>query len=71
MKTPRNITDLKTEVRAWLTKNPHKRQVVRDLADIDDDPDLFGWIRLWIEVKMQEGNSIDGVIYAITHGSHK
>ena len=61
MLTPRNITDLKDEVREYIVTNPDMRTCIKILSDTEntDKPDLFGWVRVWLAVKYQQGASID------------
>ena len=61
MLTPRNITELKSDVRDYLVKNPDMRNTIRILSDTEgaESPDLFGWVRLWLATKYQQGAEID------------
>ena len=54
--TPGNITELKKYVRSWMVNNPEKRERIRHTASANEnDPDLFGWLRLWIAIQRENG----------------
>lgn len=68
MDTPRNITELKTQVRNHLVSNRQRRSIIRELANVGDDPDLFGWLRLWVVTQQERGVNVDEIIDAVLNG---
>ena len=64
--TPKNITELKTIVRAYMVDNPDKRAEMREIANINENPGLFDWLRLWVAIQKDNGITkymLDGLFY--------